>query len=176
MDLRAGHIVIHPHHGPATVIGRTSRAVKGRTREYVELKVHCATMTVSIPLDRVEEIGIRGVAGRPELDRLAKVLAAPTGQEESQWARRFKANRALISTGNPLHLAEVVRDLTRRLERDSLSLGEKDLLREASIPLVAEIALATGADEETAEDVMRTLITAGNTRVLDELDTRPVTV
>lgn len=105
--------------------------MKGRTREYIELKVHCATMTVSVPLDRVEEVGIRGVTGRPELDRLAEVLAAPTGQEESQWARRFKANRALISTGNPIHLAE---------------------------------------------DVMRTLITAGNTRVLDELDKRPVAV
>lgn len=95
------------------------------------------------------------------------MLCAPTGPEESQWARRFKANRALISTGDPLHLAEVVRDLTRRLERGSLSLGEKDLLKEGSVPLVAEIALATGSDEENAIEVMRELILEQSIAVLD---------
>ncbi|SDB84511.1 transcriptional regulator, CarD family [Raineyella antarctica] len=170
MEFRQGHIVIHPHHGPASVIGTTTRMVKGIARQYVELSIHCGKMTVSVPLERAEEIGIRDVAGLGELEHLAAVLSAPTGPEESQWARRFKANRALISTGNPIHLAEVVRDLTRRLERGGLSLGEKDLLKEASIPLVAEIALATGSDEENAVAVMRTLIIEESMAVLKVLE------
>lgn len=134
MQFHAGHIVVHPHHGPASVVGTLTRVVRGKPREYVDLSLHCGQMTISVPLDQADEIGIRDVAGVGELERLAAVLCAPTGPEESQWARRFKANRALISTGDPLHLAEVVRDLTRRLERGSLSLGEKDLLKEASFP------------------------------------------
>lgn len=169
MVFHEGDIVIHPHHGPATVVGAVTRVVKGAARQYVDLSVHCGGMTVSIPLDRVEEIGIRDVAGRGELQRLASVLCAPTGDEESQWARRFKANRALIATGDPLHLAEVVRDMTRRQDRGGLSLGEKDLLREAAMPLVAEIALATGTDEEQAEHVMRALISEQSTGVLERI-------
>lgn len=169
MQFPAGHIVIHPHHGPASVVGSVTRVVRGRPREYVDLSIHCGRMTISVPVDRVDEIGIRAVAGSGELEQLAAVLCAPSGPEESQWARRFKANRALISTGDPLHLAEVVRDLTRRQERGGLSLGEKDLLKEASVPLAAEIALATGTGAENAVSVMQTMIMEQSTAVLERI-------
>ena len=174
MEFPEGHIVIHPHHGPASVLGTVTRVVKGTSREYVDLSIHCGKMTISVPLDRVDEIGIRDVAGLGELEHLAAVLCAPSGPEERQWARRFKANRALISTGNPVHLAEVVRDMSRRLERGGLSLGEKELLKEASIPLVAEIALATGTDEENAEAVMQSLIMDQSTAVLDGMGDKAI--
>lgn len=101
---------------------------------------------------------------------MTDVLCAPTVNEEKQWSRRYKANRAAMATGDPLQLATVVRDLVRRRERSSLSLGERDLLREASAPLIAEIAIAMKVSEEEAQEAMFSMIMEESDQVLDSID------
>lgn len=172
MKFHVGQTVIHPHHGPATVAKVMSRTVRGEQVDYVELEVVSSKLVVSIPESKAEEIGIRDVAGGHELDRMAEVLSGPTVGEEPQWSRRYKANRASIATGDPLQLAAVVRDLVRRRERGSLSLGEKDLLKEASAPLLAEIALAVDITEDDARDVMHSMILTESRAALDALEER----
>ena len=172
MKFHVGQTVIHPHHGPAMVAKVMTRTVRGERVDYAELEVVSSKLMVSIPVSKADEIGIRDVAGVRELDRLAEVLSGPTVGEEPQWSRRYKANRASITTGDPLQLAAVVRDLVRRRERGSLSLGEKDLLKEASAPLLAEIALAIGVSEDNAREVMQSMILEESRAALDALDER----
>lgn len=170
MQLEVGQVVIHPHHGPATVTDICTRTVRGKDVDYAELEVQGNKLHVSFPVSRAEEIGIRDVAGRHQLDKLTEVLCAPTVNEESQWSRRYKANRASMATGDPLQLAAVVRDLVRRRERGSLSLGERDLLKEAAAPLLAEIALAVDLNEDEAREIMFRMIMDESPRALDELE------
>lgn len=167
MKFQIGQTVIHPHHGPAAVTSVSPRTLKGKEVDYVELEVLASQLLVSLPTSKAEEIGIREVAGVNELDRLAEVLTSPTTDEESQWSRRYKANRASIATGDPLQLAAVVRDLVRRRERSSLSLGEKDLLKEAAAPLLAEIAIAVDVSEDHAHDIMLAMIMDESRAALD---------
>lgn len=169
MKFQVGKTVIHPHHGPAAVANVMTRTIKGVEVEYVELEVVASKLRVSLPTAKAEEIGIRAVAGLDELNKLAEVLSGPTVSEEPQWSRRYKATRASIASGDPLQLAAVVRDLVRRRERGSLSLGEKDLLKEASAPLLAEIALAVDVSEEQAREVMFTMIMEESREALDAL-------
>lgn len=170
MKFNVGQTVIHPHHGPAHVAKVMTRTIRGEKVEYAELEVVSSKLMVSIPVTKADDIGIRDVAGVKELDKLADVLSGPTVGEEPQWSRRYKANRASIATGDPLQLAAVVRDLVRRRERGSLSLGEKDLLKEASAPLLAEIALAVDVTEENAREVLFTMIMEESREALDALD------
>ena len=172
MKFHVGQTVIHPHHGPATVAKVMIRTVRGEQVEYAELEVVSSKLKVSIPMHKADDIGIRDVAGMRELDKLAEVLSGPTVGEEPQWSRRYKANRASIATGDPLQLAAVVRDLVRRRELGSLSLGEKDLLKEASAPLLAEIALAVDVSEDDAREVMHAMIMNESRAALDALDER----
>jgi len=167
MQLEVGQIVIHPHHGPAAVTSIITRTVKGQPLDYAELEVQGNKLRVSIPVSKAEEIGIRDIACDSQLDKLTEVLCAPTVNEETQWSRRYKANRASMATGDPLQLAAVVRDLVRRRERGSLSLGERDLLKEASAPLLAEIALAVEVDEDKAREIMFSMIMDESTHALD---------
>ena len=125
---------------------------------------------VSIPVSKADEIGIRDVAGVRELDRLAEVLSGPTVGEEP-WSRRYKANR--VDRHRRSAAAGRCRaDLVRRRERGSLSLGEKDLLKEASAPLLAEIALAIDVSEDDAREVMQSMILEESRAALDALDER----
>lgn len=166
MNLQPGHTVVHPHHGPATVIGVKTRTLRGKEIEYVDLEVTDGKLEVSVPADSVAEIGLRELANEKELDHLASVLAGPSGQQENQWSRRIKAQREEVASGDPIRLAGVVRDLVRRSQENTLGTAEKDLLRQAAAPLTAELALAVGVDEDTAYDVICQMVIQESTEML----------
>lgn len=170
MQLTEGQTVIHPHHGPATVLGTTVRKIRGEAVDYIELRICETGLNICIPLAKATESGLRAVAGEAMLDDLVQVLTQTSGAVEKQWARRFKAQRMEVATGDPLRIAAVVRDLLRRREEKGISLAEKDLLKDASTPLLAEIALAVETSEAKARAVVESLVLEGDAKVLDRLD------
>lgn len=169
MQFTEGLVVIHPHHGPSTVTQITTRTVKGLPVDYAQLVVQQSGMTIMVPIARAAEVGIRHVADEAALDGLADILTTATGAEERSWARRFKAYREEINSGDPRRIAAVVRNLLRRLEHGHLSQGEKELLREASAPLVAEVVLAVDCTDDQARDVIKRLVLEECRDVLDEV-------
>lgn len=169
LQFSEGQIIIHPHHGPATITGSMARMVRGQSVEYLNLEIQSSGMSVCLPLAKAEELGLRAVAGTSMLDELAAVLCGPSCAQENQWARRMKAQRMEVATGDPARIAAVVRDLVRRREERGLSLAEKDLLKEASAPLVAEIAIAVQTSEDEAREVMHTMVIEESPAVLDKL-------
>lgn len=170
VQLIPGQKVIHPQHGPAEVLGLTERSIKGNAITYVQLRICENGLEIMVPMSKVEEVGIRAVAGRAMLDELAEVLTAPSGQIEQQWARRYKAQKMEAASGDPMRIAAVVRDLLRRREDKGMSQAERELLREASAPLLAEIALAVDTTEDKARGVLRALVLEGTTAVFDRID------
>ncbi|TRW43632.1 CarD family transcriptional regulator [Georgenia yuyongxinii] len=150
MQLSAGQVVVHPHHGPATVTEITTRTLRGVPTSFLSLQVHRTDLVVAVPMDKVGEVGVRAVFDRDQIASLFEILQAPTGQEEEQWSRRQKANHERLLTGDLFAAAGVVRDLTRRLDTKGLSWGEKDMLRDARKPLLAEIALSLDLSDDGA--------------------------
>lgn len=169
MQFTTGQTVIHPHHGPATIKGQTVRTVRGEEVEYLNLEISESGMSVCLPAAKAEEIGLRTVADSSLLDELVAVLCGPSCAQETQWSRRMKAQRMEVATGDPIRIACVVRDLLRRREERGLSLAEKDLLKEASAPLIAEIAIAVDTPSDQARVVMHTLVLEESPAVLDRM-------
>lgn len=167
MSFETGQTVVHPHHGPATISGIMQRTVKGTERTYLQLDVIDNNLQISVPADTVDTMGLRDLAGAPELRLLFERLAEPTGHEETQWGRRFKDNRDKIATGDPRLIAAVVRNLSRRSSRTSLSAAEKTQLREALSPLAHEVALALDIATERAEELITQAALEGRADVID---------
>jgi CarD family transcriptional regulator len=154
MEYTAGQVLVHPHHGPATVEEVIVRAVRGVSTQYLRLKVHRTSLVIGIPVAKAEEVGIRPVAGPEELARLFDVLRAPSGEVDPTWSRRFKDHHDKLRHGDLFLTGGVVRDLMRRQRDNGLSLGEKDLLKEARSLVVDEIALAMDITEAEAGAVL----------------------
>lgn len=161
MQLVPGQVVIHPHHGPARIVGFTQRELRGRSARYARLEVINSNLTIAVPLGSVEEVGLREPMSRDELDDLFGVLTAPGGRQEKQWARRMKDEVQRFRTGEVLTVAGVVRDLIRRREEQGLSLGERDLLRDARRPLVSELVGCLRMNEEQCEAVVEDAVLEG---------------
>src|SRR5438046_9409412 len=109
-------------------------------------------MTVNVPSENAEKVGLRKVIGEDMVKVVLKALTGGGTQMPKNWNRRFKHNRDKMKTGDILELAEVVRNLSLRDREKGLSTGEKQMFVKAKKILASELMYAKEMDEEaTAE-------------------------
>src|SRR5580765_1302930 len=154
MTFKVGETVVYPHHGAALIEAIEERLLKGVKKTYLRLKVAQGDLTVLVPADNAEIVGVRDVVGQEGLDRVFEVLRAPHTEEPTNWSRRDKANGEKLASGDVNKVAEVVRDLWRRDKDRGLSAGEKRMLAKARQILISELALAEGTNEDKAEALL----------------------
>ncbi|WP_411088727.1 CarD family transcriptional regulator [Streptomyces sp. 061-3] len=158
MQFSEGQTLIHPHHGPGTVTEVLDRSVNGTIRRYVQVQIHQKDLRIAVPVEKAHEVGLRSVYAVTQVQELFGVLRAPTGSQEEAWSRRHKANSETIRIGDLLLTAGVVRDLMRRQEERGLSTGEKDMLKRARQPIVAELALALSLTDGEADELLTSAV------------------
>ena len=154
MSFTVGETVVYPHHGAALIEAIETRTIKGVDKVYLVLKVAQGDLTVRVPAENAEFVGVRDVVGAEGLERVFQVLRMPHTEEPTNWSRRYKANLEKLASGDVIKVAEVVRDLWRRERERGLSAGEKRMLAKARQILVSELALAEKTDEEQAGQVL----------------------
>lgn len=154
LQLATGQIVVHPHHGPSTVTGFLTRAVKGTATRYARLEVHHSDLLVAIPLGRSTQLGLRAPIRGAEIDKLFTILTDPSDPFEKVWSRRIKSTWDKVLSGDLFAVAGVVRDLTRRQHSKGISPGERRLLRDARTPLINELEICLGVSNEDAEKAL----------------------
>ena len=154
MAYKVGETVVYPHHGAADIISKEKRTIKGEVKEYLVLKVHQSDLTVRVPADNLDLVGVRDVTSQEGLEKVFNVLRQPYVEDPANWSRRFKANTEKLSSGDVIKVAEVVRDLWRRSQKKPLSTGEKSMLHRARVQMISEIALAERTNEERAEEIL----------------------
>jgi CarD family transcriptional regulator len=145
-----GQVLVHSHHGPATVSQILNRKIGKERKRYLKLEVHNADLSVEVPLEQAEELGVRPLLDVDGLREVFDLLLAPTGEKDGVWSRRVKKNADRLRSGDIRIIAGLIRDLTRWNEDKRLSFGEGKTLREALTPFVAEVALVLGIDEDAA--------------------------
>lgn len=151
MQFEVGETVVYPHHGAAKIIEVKKRKLGGEEKLFLKLQVNQGDLTIEVPAENCDLVGVRDVIDKEGLERVFEVLRAPFTEEPTNWSRRYKANLEKLASGDVIKVSEVVRDLWRRdQEVRSLSAGEKRMLAKARQILVSELALAEKTDEEKA--------------------------
>lgn len=161
MSFSIGQTVVYPHHGAATIEDINTRTIRGVDRTFLTLRVSQGDMTIQVPADNADLVGVRDVVDEDGLEEVIAVLRAPYVEEPTNWSRRFKANQEKIATGDIVKVSEVVRDLTRRDAFKKLSTGEKRMLMKARQILVSELALARHIDKVAAADRLDAILAEG---------------
>jgi len=150
MIFEIGETVVYPHHGAATITAVTTRTIKGEEKKYITLTVHGSDLSIELPIDNAELVGVRDVIDDAGVEAVYVVLRSEAEEEVSNWSRRFKANTEKMGSGDVYRVSEVVRDLWRRDQRAVLSAGEKRMLIKSRQIVVSELTLALASSEEEA--------------------------
>jgi CarD family transcriptional regulator len=158
---KVGDKVVYPHHGAGTVVKKERREVLGEKREYLTIKILHNDMTVNVPSENADAVGLRKVIGEDMVKVVVKALTGGGTQMPKNWNRRFKHNRDKMKTGDILELAEVVRNLSLRDSEKGLSTGEKQMFVKAKKILASELMYAKEMDEEEAAEWLDGVLVGG---------------
>ena len=63
MLFEVGETVVYPHHGAATIAEVKTRIIKGEEKVYLKLRVTQGDLTIEVPADNVDLVGVRDIAG-----------------------------------------------------------------------------------------------------------------
>lgn len=153
-----GDKVVYPMHGAGIIESIEEKEILGKKRKYYIMKMPLGDMKVMIPLDNVEDIGLRDIISLTEVEQVMAVLNDDISKMHMNWNRRYRANMDRIKSGDIYEVAAVVRNLMLRDKEKGLSTGERKMLGNAKQILVSELVLARGIDERTAEELINTAI------------------
>src|SRR5437879_4644627 len=151
MPFDVGDKVVYPHHGAATIERREKIEAFGEQKEYLVLRLAYGDLTMKVPADNTDAVGLRDVISLDEVDEVYAVLRKKDARMPTNWSRRYKNHVEKLKSGDIYQVAEVVRNLTLREQEKGLSAGEKRMLARARQILISELTFAINVNEEEAE-------------------------
>jgi CarD family transcriptional regulator len=122
------------------------------------MKIPIGDMKVMIPLDSVEQVGLREVIDSEGVKQVFTILQQDHSKMSSNWNRRYRANMEKIKSGDIFQVAEVFRNLMYREKEKGLSTGERKMLDSAKQILVSELVLAQEKSEEDVDEILNRLL------------------
>ncbi len=149
-----GSKVVYPLHGVGIISSIEEKTVLGKTHSYYIIKLGISDMTVMIPVEKSEELGLRKVVSHKDVESALKLIKGEITKIEEDWKERYQQNFEKMKKGSLIDVAEVVRNLYHRNKIKELSIMEKKLYENAFRLLVDEIAYVLDIDKEKARDLI----------------------
>lgn len=140
---KIGDKIVYPMHGAGVIEDLEIKEVLGERREYFILRMPIGDMKVMVPVENIEEVGVRDIITKEEIKDVFEILEDRKSKMPDNWNRRYRSNLDLIKTGDINQIAEVVRNLSLLDKEKGLSTGERKMLNDAKKILYSELVLAS---------------------------------
>ena len=155
---KVGDSAVYPAHGVAIVKRIDEREVGGRIKQFYVLQVVETQMTIMVPVDNADSVGLREIISDKEVSNVYKILKKRDVKiDQTTWNRRYREYSEKIKPGSVYEIAEVLRNLFLLRSSKDLSFGERKMLDQAKALLVKEISLARQSKEEAIEEEIQTI-------------------
>ena len=145
-----GDHVVYPTHGVGKVERIATEEIAGHKLELIHITFEENRMTLRVPVAKARSAGLRKLASRKLFDEAMGVLKGRARIKRTMWSRRAQEYEAKINSGDPLAIAEVVRDLHRNAGQPDQSFSERQIYEAAMDRLAAELAALDKTDKTTA--------------------------
>ena len=159
-EFKVGEKVVYPAHGVGVIESLQVRNVSGTQKKFYMLRIVDSEMTIMIPTENVQTVGLRRIIGKDMVSKVYKILREKKVEVDQQtWNRRYREYTEKIKTGSVLEIAKVLRDLFVLKADKELSFGERKMLDTARNLLVKELAIARSYPEEKIMEELKTIFT-----------------
>ena len=149
-NFAAGDHVVYPTHGVGKVEKIAVEEIAGHSLELIHITFEENRMTLRVPVSKARSAGLRKLASRKMFDEALAVLKGRARIKRTMWSRRAQEYEAKINSGDPLSIAEVVRDLHRNAGQPDQSFSERQIYEAAMDRLAAELGALDNTDKVTA--------------------------
>ena len=153
-----GDKIVYPMHGAGVIESIEEKEILGHKQNYYVVRIPIGDMRVMIPIESVNEIGIREIIDEKQANEVLNVLKEKTTCETGNWNKRYRENMLKIKSGNIYEVAEVVKSLMIRDKEKGLSTGEKKMLNNARQILISELVLVKNSTPQEIESIIESNI------------------
>ncbi len=158
IEFKIGEIVVYPKHGVGEIIRIETMEVSSiKTRFYV-VKMEQAKLTIRVPLDKQDEVGLRKISSKKIIEQVFDVLKLKPKIRRIMWSRRAQEYDNKIFSGDPVKIGEVVRDLFRKNSQPEQSYSERQMFQVALERLAREVAAVEKTDYFQATEKIETTL------------------
>lgn len=147
-----GDYVVYPKHGVGRVVELQSQEIAGSKLELYVLRFEKERMTLRVPTNKAESVGMRKLSSNATLQEALLTLKGRPRIKRTMWSRRAQEYEAKINSGDLVSIAEVVRDLFRADDQPEQSYSERQIFEAATSRLARELGAMEATDERAAQD------------------------
>jgi CarD family transcriptional regulator len=135
---KVGDKAVYPAHGVGTIEDIQCKMIEGCKKMFYVLRIMEKDMTIMIPKDNAQNVGLREIINKKDVSKVIRILADRNGKADCQtWNRRYREYMEKIKSGSVFEVAD-----------KDLSFGERQMLDLAQNLLVKELAIAKNISEE----------------------------
>ncbi|CAN0280205.1 unnamed protein product [Discosporangium mesarthrocarpum] len=153
-----GDYVVYPTHGVGKVTGVEKQEVAGFNLQLFVILFESEKMTLRVPVEKVADSGLRKISSKDKMMAVIATLKGRARSKRTMWSRRAQEYEAKINSGDPVAIAEVVRDLYRAPGQPEQSYSERQMYEAALERLVNEYALVEKLDVDAATEKLETVL------------------
>ena len=150
LNFVVGDYVVYPKHGVGRVIELQSQEIAGLSLELYVLRFEKERMTLRVPTNKAEAVGMRKLSSSVTLTEALTTLKGKPKVKRTMWSRRAQEYEAKINSGDLVSISEVVRDLFRAEDQPEQSYSERQIFEAASSRLARELGAMEQTDEKAA--------------------------
>jgi Transcriptional regulators, similar to M. xanthus CarD len=152
LDFEAGDFVVYPAHGVGRVEGIETHSIAGMDVQLYAITFEKERMTLKVPVTKAKAAGLRRLSTKDRIKVALETLQGRSRVRRTMWSRRAQEYEAKINSGDPVSIAEVVRDLYRGTDQSDQSYSERQIYQAALERLARELAAVEKIDELKATE------------------------
>ncbi|MBO4409934.1 MAG: CarD family transcriptional regulator [Spirochaetales bacterium] len=155
-QFQIGEHVVYPLQGVGIIKDIRERVIRDVPVLYYVIYIDMSDMTVSIPVDKVSESGVRAIVSAEDAVSALESISSSYEPVSVDWKARYQMNVDLIKEGSVFSIAKVVQGLYHRSKVKELPVQERKLYDNALCLLIDECSYALGKDKKEIEKTIFT--------------------
>lgn len=160
LTFSAGDYVVYPAHGVGKVLEIEKQVIGGHELELFVISFERERMTLRVPVAKAKNSGLRKLSTKKVMDSALSTLKGRARVKRAMWSRRAQEYEQKINSGDPVSIAEVVRDLHRNASQPEQSYSERQIYEQALERLACEMAAVEQIEADDATQKLEKLLAA----------------
>lgn len=159
-EYAANDYVVYPSHGVGMITAVEEQEISGHKLKLFVIDFPHEKMTLRVPTAKAEATGMRPLASTKLMKQALETLKGRARVKRTMWSRRAQEYEAKINSGDPVSIAEVVRDLHRNEDQPDQSYSERQIYEAAKERLTRELAAVEKIEHGDAQSKLNRLLAA----------------
>jgi len=152
--------VVYPTHGVGYIKAIEKQEIEGAKMELFVINFEKDKMTLRVPVTKASTVGMRKLSSSKVMDTALTTLKGKARAKRTMWSRRAQEYQAKINSGDPVAIAEVIRDLHRNASQPDQSYSERQIYEAALERLGRELAAVEKIGEDVATERLEKVLQA----------------